>query len=224
MDTYRSAEQRASAYAARKRGHLTLVLTFTLLACAGAHAQNGAATPQAQHDAGPPPLRYMPPDVRQRLEGAKDSKARARLGIEVAEERLVRAAQHADEARFEAATAEIGVYEAIIEDTVRTLHTSSGAGKVNNKFRDIFKRIEISLRAHVTQLESIRRALPERHAVYVKDAIEFTRDRRDQALSAFYSDSVIREPRRPELTTPAGERATTSTAAQSDPDKKPEKQ
>ena len=223
MDTYRSAEQRASEGAARRRTSLTLVLTFTMLACAAAHAQDGAAPPAQRGEDGPPPLRYLPPDVRQRLEGEKDSKARARLSMEVAEERLARASQYADEDRFEAATAEIGVYEAIIEDTVRALHASN-PGRAGNKLRDTCKRVEISLRAHVTRLESIRRALPERHAVYLKNAIDFVRDRRDQTLSAFYSDSVLREPRRPELTTPAGERATTNTAAQSDPEKKPDQQ
>jgi hypothetical protein len=224
MDTYRSAEQqRASGSAAQRRASLTLVLVFTLAACAGARAQEGAATPQPQREDGPPPLRYMPPDVRQRLEGAKDAKARARLSMELAEERLARAAQCAEQDRFEAATAEIGVYEAIVEDTVRTLHASN-PGRAGNKLRDIFKRVEIGLRAHVTRLESIRRTLPERHAVYLKNAIEFVRDRRDQALAAFYSDSVIREPRRPEQTTPEGERANSFTSAQPSPDKKPDQQ
>jgi hypothetical protein len=223
MDTYRSAEQKDTARTHGGRASATMVLIFTLLACAAAQAQDEAAQ-QPQRENGPPPLRYLPPDVRQRLEGAKDAKARARLSMEIAEERLARAAQFAGEDRFEASTAEIGVYEAVVEDTVRTLHADSGGGKVNNKFRDIFKRIEIGLRSHITRLETIRRTLPERHAVYLKDAIDFVRDRRDLALSAFYSDSVLREPRLPESTTPEGERATTNTAAQSAPDKKPDQQ
>ena len=222
MDTYRSAEQNSSARTADRRASLTLVLILTLAACA--QAQDGAQQPKPQGEAGPPPMRYMPPDVRQRLEGAKDAKARARLSMEIAEERLARAAQLAGEERFEASTAEIGIYEAVVDDAVRTLHASHNGGKVGNKLRDIFKRVEITLRAHVTRLETIRRALPERHAVYLKDAIDFVRDRRDLALSAFYSDSVIREPRRPEAATPEGERATTNAAAQPDPDKKPSQQ
>lgn len=220
MDTSRSAEQRATAHTTSGRASATLVLIFTLFACA--QAQDGAAPQQPpQREDGPPPLRYMPPDVRQRLDGAKDAKARARLSMDIAEERLTRAAQLADEDKFAASTAEIGIYEAVVEDTVRTLHASN-PGRANNKLRDIFKRVEITLRSHVTRLESIRRILPERHAVYLKDAIDFVRDRRDQALGAFYSDSIMREPRLPELTTPDGERATTNTAAQPAPDKKPD--
>ena len=222
MDTYRSAEQMATARTKGRRASATLVLIFTLLACAGARAQE--ATPQQQRqEEGPPPLRYLPPDVRRQLESTKDAKARARLSMEIADERLLRAAQLAEGDRFEAATAEIGIYEAVIEDTVHTLHVSN-PGRASNKLRDLFKRVEITLRSHITRLETIRRVLPERHAVYLKDAIDFVRDRRDLALSAFYSDSVLREPRQPELTTPAGERATTNTAAQSAPDKKPDQQ
>jgi hypothetical protein len=221
MDTYRSAEQRATARTIQVGASATLVLIYTLLACAGAQAQDGAAQ---QREDGPPPLRYMPPDVRQRLEGEKDAKARARLSMEIAEERLERAAQFADQDKFEAATGEIGIYEAVIEDTVRALHASESTGRASNKLRDIFKRVEITLRAHVTRLESIRRLLPERHAVYLKDAIDFVRDRRDLALSAFYSDSVLREPRVPELSTPAGERATSNTTAQPEAEKKPNQQ
>lgn len=215
MKTNRSAKQTAPPHAAGRHGSATLLILFTLLAlgCADASAQD------AQRDEGPPPLRYMPEDVRARLAAASDAKARARLSMEIAEERLARAAQFADQDRFEAATGEIGVYEAVVEDTIRTLNPS---GRANNKLRDIFKRIEITLRSHITRLETIRRVLPERHAVYLKDAINFVRDNRDMALAAFYSDSVIREPRRPELTTPDGERATSNAAAQPESEKKPE--
>lgn len=219
MDTYPSPEQRATARTIQGRASATLVLIFTLLACASAQAQDGTA--QQQREDGPPPLRYLPPDVRQRLDGAKDAKARARISMEIAEERLMRAAQLAGEDKFAASTAEIGIYEAVVEDTVRTLHASN-PGRANNKLRDIFKRVEITLRSHVTRLESIRRVLPERHAVYLKNAIDFVRDRRDQALGAFYSDSVIREPRLPEMSIPDGERATTNAAAQPASDKKPD--
>ena len=119
MDTYRGAERKDTARTSNGRAPATLVLIFILLACAGARAQDGASQPQ--RDDGPPPLRYMPPDGRQRLEGTKDVKARARLSMEIAEERLARAAQLAGEDRFEASTAEIGVYEAVVEDAARLL-------------------------------------------------------------------------------------------------------
>jgi hypothetical protein len=195
-------------------------LTLAALACGVAAAQEpGAADPL--RDEGPPPLRYLPVDVRSRLEAERDPKDRAKLAMQICEERLLLAEQHAEQDRFVAATGEVGVYEAVVEDTLSYLHKP---GRANNKLRDIFKRVEITLRSHVTRLESIRRALPSQHAVYLKNAIDFVRDRRDVALGAFYSDSVLREPRRPETQTPAGERATTSGHARPDEDKKPERQ
>lgn len=225
MYTYRSAKlfPRPSQAARLSANTLALVALFAF-ACGGALAQEPAAAPDAsapqQRDEGPPPMRYLPEDVRRRVEGEADLKRRARLGMEIAEERLARAAQLTEADRFEDATGEIGVYEAVVEDTVRFLKTS---GRVNNKLRDIFKNVEITLRSHVTRLESIRRGLPERHAIYLKDAIEFVRDNRDLALGSFYDDTVIREPRRPAAATAAaGERTNSNASALAAPEKKPE--
>ena len=225
MNTNRSAKLSAEPPAAARprSSRLLLILTLLALACGEAAAQEAAA-PQQQalrDEGGPPPMRYLPDDVRSRLEAQSDPKDRTRLAMLICEERLTLAAQHADQDRFVAATGEVGVYEAVVEDTLRFLHKP---GRADNKLRDIFKRVEITLRSHVTRLESIRRALPSQHAVYLKDAIDFVRDRRDVALGAFYSDSVIREPNRPAVTTPTGERATSNTAARPDDEKKPDQQ
>jgi hypothetical protein len=163
-------------------------------------------------------MRYMPADVRNRLDAERDPKERARLGMLIAEERLSRASQFADADRFVAATGEVGVYEAVVEDTVDFLYATGRA----HKMRDILKRVEITLRSHVTRLETIRRTLPEQHAVYLKSAIDFVRDHRDKTLGAFYSDTVIGEPRQPAVTTPAGERATAGGPARPEDEKKPE--
>jgi hypothetical protein len=137
----------------------------------------------------------------------------------IAEECLERAEQFADQDQFVAATGQVGVYEAVVADTIGFLHKP---GRANNKLRDIYKRVEITLRTHVTRLESIRRGLPSQHAVYLLNAIDFVRDHRDKALGAFYDDSVIREPRRPEQTTATGERATSNTVARPEDEKKPD--
>jgi hypothetical protein len=228
MYTNRSAKLYA---APARRGRLsTRTLALAALfafACNAALAQEpaqqqpdaSAQQPQQQRDEGPPPMRYLPEDVRHRVEAEHDLKDRAKLGMLIAEERLDRAAQMVEADRFVDATAEIGVYEAVVEDTLRYLQSS---GKSSGKLRDVYKRVEISLRSHVTRLETIRRGLPERHGIYVKDAIDFVRDNRDLALGAFYTDSVIREPRRPAATAAAGAPAGGNAAAQADPEKKPD--
>lgn len=221
MKTNRSARQTDRPYAARRRqtARLLILLTLAALACGEARAQE-AATPQQQpREDGPPPMRYLPVELRGRLDAERDPKARARLGMVIAEECLDRAAQLADQDEFVAATGQIGVYQAVVDDTIDYLHRPGRAG---NKLRDIYKRVEITLRTHVTRLETIRRGLPSQHAVYLKDAIEFVRDNRDRALGAFYDDAVIREPNRPAVTTAAGERATSNTVARPEDEKKPD--
>ena len=221
MNTCRSARHAAAPTAARRRQTygLLILLALVAIACVEARAQEAAAQQPIPRDEGPPPLRYLPQDLRGRLESERDPKARAKLGMLIAEECLERAQQFADQDQFVAATGQVGVYEAVVADTIGFLHKP---GRANNKQRDIFKRVEITLRAHVTRLESIRRGLPSQHAVYLRDAIDFVRDHRDKALGAFYDDSVIREPRRPAQTTPAGERATSNAPAQREDEKKPD--
>jgi hypothetical protein len=218
MKTYRTAEFFERPHPFKGHSARTLIMLALLaLACGDALAQESAVQ---QRDDGPPPMRYLPDDVRRRLEGEHDPKTRTRLSLEIAEERLALAAQQAEADHFEAATGEVGVYEAVVEDAVRFLHTT---GRVDNKLRDIFKRFEIALRSHVTRLESIRRVLPAQHAVYLKDAIEFVRDNRDQALSAFYDDTVMPEPRRPASGGIAtGERAKGNALAAPEVEKKPD--
>jgi hypothetical protein len=187
-----------------------------VLACGEAVAQG--QQPQRE-DTAPPPMRYLPEEVRQRLDAEHDLKNRTRLSLELAEERLTRAAEHARAERFEAATGELGVYEAIVEDAFHFLQHS---GRVTNKQRDLYKRIEMTLRAHVPRIETIRRALPSDHGVHVKATLDFVRDERDQALNSFYDDTVIPEPQHPKNKVPEGERARGTAPAAPELEKKPD--
>ena len=66
-------------------------LTLIALACAAAQAQEeGAAKRQSPEDSAPPPIRYVPDEVRARLAAARDDKERTRLSIALADERLAR--------------------------------------------------------------------------------------------------------------------------------------
>jgi hypothetical protein len=217
---------------ARDAARLFAALAFVALAFGPASAQKDQ-TPQRPDDsaqsrgggdepivAAAPPLRYLPDDVRRQLDAeASDPKARSRLSIQLAEERLARAAAASDAERFEEATNELGVYEAIVADVIRYVQTS---GRSGNKQRDLFKRIELALRAHVPRLETLRRGLPAAHAVYAKATIEFVRVQRDQALNAFYDDTVVPEPIRPAEKTASGERARGDVHPVPDGEKKPE--
>ncbi|MET0622952.1 MAG: hypothetical protein ABW250_08230, partial [Pyrinomonadaceae bacterium] len=108
METNRSARQTARTHAANRRqtARLLILLTLVALACGEARAQE-AATLQQRED-GPPPMRYLPVELRGRLDAERDPKERARLGMLIAEECLNRATQLSDQDQFVAATGQIG--------------------------------------------------------------------------------------------------------------------
>lgn len=195
-----------------------VLAAFLALVCVEALAQTATATPP-QEDAAPPPMRHIPDAVRKQLAEERDLKSRTRLSLELADATIARSAACVASERFEQATGELGIYEAIVADVIRFVHSS---GPVKNRQRDLFKRIEMTLRAHVPRLETIRRSLPARHAVYVQTTIEFVQEQRDSALNAFYDDTVIPEPRTTGNKPPASERAKDMTPAPPDTEKKPD--
>lgn len=167
--------------------------TLLLCGCAEAAAQGQPAPTPAQkrEDAAPPPMRYLPEETRTRLAAARDLKARTRLSLELAEARLVSADAHLAADRFDAATLDLGVYEAIVKDGLDFLRKTANTSK--GKHRDHFKRLELGLREHVTRLETLRRGMPSQHAVHVQSTLDFVRDARAAALEAFFDDSIIPE-------------------------------
>src|SRR5689334_4875025 len=110
-----------------------LLLTLALLAAYEVSAQDmrTAFVPA------PPPMKFVPRSERTQLLSVSDAKAHTRAAIELAEARLLRAEQLTPSQEFEAASAELGIYQGLIEDALRFLHdatTSKG-----NKMRDTYK-------------------------------------------------------------------------------------
>jgi hypothetical protein len=190
-------------------------LLFVACACAGVAAQpQNASAQKPPTDVAPPPMRYLPPETRARLDAARDLKARTRLGMELAEERLISAAAHVEADRFDAATLELGVYAAIVRDAIDHVRKHS---KSQGKTRDHFKRIELALRSHVPRLETLRRSLPSQHAVHAQTTLDFVRDSRAEVLDAFFDN--MPSPRRP-----APKENERATGAPAEPEKKPSDQ
>jgi hypothetical protein len=222
MKTYRSAQTFAPTVVGKLSTQTLIFVAVFALACgeALAQGQQDSAKQHGEELNAPPPMRYLPDDVRRQLEAERDPKARTRLSLDLAEQRLDRVAEQANSEHFVAATGELGIYEAIVEDSVHFLQAAN-PGRAGSKLRDLCKHVDITLRAHIPRLETIRRELPSQHAVYLRDAIEFVREERDLALNAFYADTVIAEPRhQPEKA--AADRAKGDVPAVPEPDKKPQ--
>lgn len=137
----------------------------------------------------PPPLRLVPRDERSQLDAARDAKGRTRLSMELAEARLSRAEALTQTQQFEAAARELGIYQGILEDALRFLKEQ----KEQKKLRDIYRRFEISLRAHAARLETIRRQTPSEFSINIKTITDSTKNLRGEALNGFYGDTVIRD-------------------------------
>ncbi|MBA3515783.1 MAG: hypothetical protein H0T77_15585 [Pyrinomonadaceae bacterium] len=150
-----------------------------------------AQEPAAHQLRAPPPLKTVSREERTRIDGAEDSKARLRATIEFAELRLAKAAVLTGDHDFQGATGELGKYEALIDDALDYL---SPMLRDKTKTRDLYKRLELALRAHGPRLTAIRRGTPLEYAVWIKELEEFARKGRTEALNSFYGHTVFREP------------------------------
>ena len=161
-------------------------LAFLLLASTFARAQS-IVLPEDE-DESPPPLRYVTPAERVLLDDARDMKARTRVCLELAESRLSRATQLTLAGRFEAATAELGIYQALVAEAVGRLR--AGGVVRDNRTLDLLKRVELTLRAHAPRVENVRRMTPSAYAAHVRAAYDFVRRARGEALEAFFGNTV----------------------------------
>ena len=138
----------------------------------------------------PPPMKFVSRGERTQLSAARDTKARTRATIELADARLTRAEQLTASQQYQAASVELGIYQGLIEDAIAHLDENK---KYSNKLRDTYKRLELALRAHCARMEAIRRVTPAEYAVHVKVICEYARNARAAALNGFYGDTVVRE-------------------------------
>jgi hypothetical protein len=170
-----------------------LVLLTALVCPLSARAQNPQASPTPL--TAPPPLKVISKDERLQLDQAKDVKERLKLSIEFSGTHLTRAEQLTMQTEYEAASNEVGSYHALIEDALESL----GALKQDsNKTRDLYKRLELQLRADGPRLTAMRRVTPLEFAVWIKKVEDFAREGRTEALNSFYGHTVVRDKNAPE--------------------------
>ena len=162
-----------------------VVLLFVALFVPAANAQN----PRPIDQTAPPPAKVITREERLQLNQAKDEKARIKLSIELAETHLANAENQTSQQQYEGAATEAGKYWALIEDALGFMKTVDRKG---NRRRDLYKRLELSLRAHGPRWAGMRRSTPAEYAVWIKELEEFARNGRTEALNSFYDNTVIR--------------------------------
>jgi hypothetical protein len=141
----------------------------------------------------PPPFKMIVKEERADIEQTKDSQKRLKLTMEYAGAHLTRAEQHTARENYEAASAEVGMYHALIESALVFLSTFK---RDSNKTRDLYKKLELALRSDGPRLTAMRRTTPLEFAVWIKKVEDFAREGRTEALNSFYGHTVVRDPQK----------------------------
>ena len=144
----------------------------------------------------PPPMRYVPEQLRAQLGAAPSPKERLLAALGLMEQQLSRAEQQTAGRQYDPAAAALGVYLALVDDALASLARvgRSPEGKVDSKTRDLYKRLELTLNKHTARIEAVRRITPELYAGNVREAFRHARGRRTEALDAFFTETIVLPP------------------------------
>jgi hypothetical protein len=167
-----------------------LLVAFVFIPSVSAQNAQPSPTPLTA----PPPFKMIVKEERAQLEEAtKDSSKRLKLTIEFATAHLGVAEQHTAQGNFEAAQTEVGMYHALIENARAFMRNFK---RDSNKTRDLYKKLELALRAHGPRLTAMRRITPLEFAVWIKEVEDYAREGRTEALNSFYGHTVVSEPKK----------------------------
>jgi hypothetical protein len=198
----------------KPNGISLLGISILTVLCTAASTM-AAITVRVQEQTAPPPLKIVTRQDRIKIDEEKnDSKGRVRVTLDLAEAHLANAEVQTSHSNYDGAAAETGKYSALIDDLLVFLATLK---QDSNKTRDLYKRIELTLRAHGPRLGIMRRITPSAYAVWIKETEDFARQGRTAALNSFYGHTVFRDRPLPE------QKAGSSTVQNSEapPEKKP---
>jgi hypothetical protein len=165
---------------------LATLLLVAFVNVLSARAQDPQPTPLTA----PPPRKLILKEERAELDQEKEIKDRLKLTISLAGNHLTRAEQLTAQSSYDDASAQVGMYHALIEDALDQLNALK---RDSNKTRDLYKRLELALRADGPRLTAMRRTTPLEFAVWIKKVEDFARDGRTEALNSFYGHTVVRD-------------------------------
>ena len=166
------------------------LLWLALLVTCVASLTVAAQEPQVGQLNAPPPIKAISKEERRQIENGHDTKSRLKTIIDLAQSHLAEAEKLTNDSNFQAASQQFGSYQVLIENALSMLAAQK---KDINKTRDLYKHLELSLRADGPRLTALRRITPLEFAVWIKDVEDFARESRTEALNSFYGQTVVRE-------------------------------
>jgi hypothetical protein len=137
----------------------------------------------------PPPMRFVSRVERDQLNAARDPKARVRTTIDLASDHLTSAEYFTSEKKFAHASEELGGYLGLIDNAVGYI---GGLARDKGSTRDLYRHLDIALRAHIPRIAVMRRSTPLEYASNLRAIEEYARDTRADVLEAFYGHTVLR--------------------------------
>lgn len=136
----------------------------------------------------PPPLKIISKDEKTALNGLSDVKDRTKLTLDLMDVRLKKAEELNKGESYNAMLAELGGFQALMDDALRFLNRSNDRG---GKVMNTFKKFEMTLRAFTPRLELIRRDSPERFEFHVRKILRIVRDTRTKAVEPMFSSTIL---------------------------------
>jgi hypothetical protein len=168
----------------------SIIFVQVITACALANCA-AAQDPQLPRLPAPPPMHFVSRSDRSQLDGTRDPKDRLRATMTLAIDHLTKAENFTNDKKFDEALAELGAYLGVIgdlRDYVAKLDATKGST------RDIYRHLDLQVRPHIPRLAVIQRTTPAAYVLNIKDAEDFIKETRAEALDSFYGHSVLREP------------------------------
>jgi hypothetical protein len=165
----------------------SLLLLLVPICLLSVTAQAQPSTPQLPT---PPPMRFVARDDRSQLTNAHDAKARVRMTIDLSNARLTRTEELTSQKQFEQAAEALGNYLGLVEDVK---HYIGGLNVGRTGTQDLCRRLDIALRGQIPRLAVLRRSTPAEYAEHLKEAEEFIRTTRTEALESFFGHAVFQQ-------------------------------
>ena len=125
---------------------------------------------------------------KSKLAAETEVKRRTKLTLELMEARLARSEALVTQEEYDQMFLELGGFHALMDSMLSFLNDKNkGSGKVINNY----KRFEIGLRGFTPRLEVIRREIPVRYELYLKNLIKNLRAARAKAIEPLFDDTVV---------------------------------